>query len=253
MQLSELGHRIRTQRNRLRLRQHDIAHALQVSPQAVSKWERGENAPDVTVLGALARLLGVSTDWLLDAHRQDLNVFMASVLTSTVMGAYEKSLNMEAQHFAAWANGCFFQLTEAVLRHDGVPISYMGDAFLCFFAGADHAQRAVKTALLARRLIAEPLIIGLSSGDIYLGAIGHPDYARPDIVGEVVNIAFLTRDWAETHTQSGIAATAGVVAGLDDSVEIVQTTAVEFKGIPYPVHLSELCETEKRSVHGRDH
>jgi class 3 adenylate cyclase len=88
--------------------------------------------------------------------------------------------------------------------------------------------------------------MGLSSGEIYLGAIGPPDYARPDIVGEVVTIAFLTRNWAETHTQSGIAATAAVTAGLDDSVDIVRTTAVEFKGMPYPVHLCELRESEDK-------
>jgi transcriptional regulator with XRE-family HTH domain len=56
MQLSELGQRIRTQRQRLRLKQHDIAHALQVSPQAGSKWERGENGPDLAILGNLATL-----------------------------------------------------------------------------------------------------------------------------------------------------------------------------------------------------
>ena len=77
MLLNELGRRLRTQRERLGLKQNDIANALQVSPQAVSKWERGENGPDIATLGPLARLLGVSTDWLLDAHGQDLDVFDA--------------------------------------------------------------------------------------------------------------------------------------------------------------------------------
>ncbi|MEZ6186165.1 MAG: helix-turn-helix transcriptional regulator [Planctomycetota bacterium] len=27
-----------------------VANALQISAQAVSKWERGENAPDISVL-----------------------------------------------------------------------------------------------------------------------------------------------------------------------------------------------------------
>jgi transcriptional regulator with XRE-family HTH domain len=245
MLLSELGQRIRAQRERLRLKQQDIAHALQVSPQAVSKWERGENGPDLFILGDLARVLGVSTDWLLDTHSDGLDVFTASVLTSTVVGAYEKSLHLAARDFAAWANGCFFQLTGAVLRYDGVPISYMGDAFLCFFSGINHQQRAVRTAFLARQLISEHLVFGVSSGEIYLGAIGHPDYARPDIVGEVVNVAFLARDWAETHTQSGIAATASVTEGLDDrcDCEVVQTTDVHFKRMNTPVQICELRET----------
>ena len=241
MNLDDLGKRIRSQREKLGLKQHDIAHALQVSPQAVSKWERGENGPDLAILGALAKLLGVSTDWLLDTHREGKDVFDATVFASTVVGAYEKSLQMEAGEFASWANGFLFQLTEAVLRHEGIPIKYMGDAFLCFFSGLDHQQRAFRSAALSRRLIAEDLVIGLSSGEIYLGGMGHPDYAQPDITGEVVNIAFLTRNWAETGISSGIAATRSVADDVCDLGRVIQATEVNFQGIESPV---EVCELE---------
>jgi transcriptional regulator with XRE-family HTH domain len=136
MLLSELGQRIRSRRERLGLKQLDIANALQISPQAVSKWERGENSPDIAILGALSKLLGVSTDWLLDTYRDGLDEFDATVFTSTVLGAYAKSLRMKAGEFAVWANGFLMQLTEVVLRYDGIPIKYMGDAFLCFFSGS---------------------------------------------------------------------------------------------------------------------
>lgn len=241
MLLSELGQRIRSRRERLGLKQHDIAHALQISPQAVSKWERGENGPDIAVLGALGKLLGVSTDWLLDTSRGGLDEFEATVFASTVLGAYAKSLRMRASEFAVWANGFLFQLTEAVLRYDGIPIKYMGDAFLCFFSGIDHQQRAVKAADLATRLMTEDLVIGLHSGDIYLGTMGHPAYAHRDITGAAVNIAFLIRNWAESHMQRGIAATPSVVEHLDDGCRIVQTTAVAFKGLDDPVQIHALC------------
>ncbi|NCQ28719.1 MAG: helix-turn-helix transcriptional regulator, partial [Armatimonadetes bacterium] len=42
MILNELAGRLRQQREKLGLKQLDVANALQVSPQAVSKWERGE-------------------------------------------------------------------------------------------------------------------------------------------------------------------------------------------------------------------
>lgn len=241
MLLNELGQRIRSRRERLGLKQLDIANALQVSPQAVSKWERGENSPDIAILGALSKLLGVSTDWLLDTYRDGLDEFDATVFASTVLGAYAKSLRMNASEFAVWANGFLFQLTEAVLRHDGIPIKYMGDAFLCFFSGVDHQRRAARAAGLAKQLMAEELVIGLHSGEIYLGTMGHPDYAHRDITGEAVNIAFLIRNWAETHTTGGIAATTPVVDQLDDQCQIVQTTAVTFKGLDDPVDIHELC------------
>lgn len=240
MQLGELGQRIRSRREKLGLKQHDIAHALQVSPQAVSKWERGENGPDLSILGALATLLGVSTDWLLDTHRAGLDVFDATVLTSAIVGAYEKSRHMAARDFAVWANGFLSQVTEAVLRFDGVPIKYMGDAFLAFFSGTEHQLRACRAAILARRLVAEQLVLGLHSGKIYLGAMGHPDYARSDIVGEVVNVAFLTRDWAANRVQSGIAATTAVAEHLDQTFHLVRTTSVNFHNLGYPVKVCEL-------------
>jgi len=65
MNVAEVGERIRQRRGQVGLRQRDLADALQLSAQAVSKWERGENAPDIGLLPDLARLLGISTDWLL--------------------------------------------------------------------------------------------------------------------------------------------------------------------------------------------
>ena len=238
----ELGVRIRSQRERLGLKQQDLANALQVSPQAVSKWERGENSPDILTLGPLARLLGVSTDWLLGAYGEGPDVFKATVLASSVTGAYEKSLCMAAREFAAWANGFFLQLTEAVLRHDGVPIKYMGDQFLCFFAGRDHERRAVEAAFLAKRMVAERLKVGLSAGEIYLGAVGHPDYSRPDVMGEVVNIAFLTMEWAESHTDTGLGATAAVTHAMGDAAGAGRMEEVRFRSIERRVQVSELRE-----------
>jgi len=65
MDVAEVGHRIRQRCEQAGLRQRDIADALQLSAQAVSKWERGENAPDIGILPDLAQLLGITTDWLL--------------------------------------------------------------------------------------------------------------------------------------------------------------------------------------------
>ena len=241
--LQEMGERIRRQRERHGLRQHDIARALQVSPQAVSKWERGDNSPDVATLGALARLLGVSTDWLLGLYT-DRDQFEATVLASSVSGAYRKSRTMSARDFAAWVNGFLFQLTEAVLRGDGVPIKYIGDGFLAFFSGAEHRRRALASAFLARRMVAEELKIGLSTGEIFLGSVGHPDYAQSDIMGEVVNVAFLTMGWAQGETESGIAATDGVVDGLGDALRTGKTGDVTFHDLPSPVRVVELIEMD---------
>lgn len=238
--LERLAKRIRAQREKRGLKQQDIANALGISPQAVSKWERGENAPDIAVLGPLARLLGVSVDWLLAVHEQERPVFRATVFVSTVRGAYQRSLDVTPQDFALWANGLFYQLTELTLRHDGVPVKYMGDKYLCFFAGERQCERACETARQARRLIADELRIGLSCGDVYLGSVGHPDYARPDIMGKAVNLAFLTADWAEAHAADGLAVTREVRDALEATVAFGRGELVNFLGLDHPVEVCEL-------------
>lgn len=47
------------------LTQEDIAQYLGITPQSVSKWERGESYPDITFLPALANILETSIDLLI--------------------------------------------------------------------------------------------------------------------------------------------------------------------------------------------
>ena len=46
------------------LTQEDVAEYLRITPQSVSKWERGESYPDITLLPALANIFETSIDLL---------------------------------------------------------------------------------------------------------------------------------------------------------------------------------------------
>ncbi|HUT57491.1 MAG TPA: helix-turn-helix domain-containing protein [Phycisphaerae bacterium] len=215
MDLRQLGQRVKARREKLGLRQADIAAALQISAQAVSKWERGENAPDISVLAELAHLLGVSIEWLLGATSPSRETFRATVFCTSLNGFAAKAASIPPGEVAAWANRIYYAVTEAVRRHDGVPVKYVGDGFLGFFAGINHARRAVEAARLARSsLDPDEVVIVLHVGEIYLGALGHPDYQRPDIIGQTVNTAFLCMPWVVAHCRSGIGVTEAVVAEL---------------------------------------
>ena len=52
-------------RQQHKLTQNELAEKLNYSDKAISKWERGESIPDVTVLKAIADLFGVTLDYLL--------------------------------------------------------------------------------------------------------------------------------------------------------------------------------------------
>ena len=62
---------ITTLRQNAKMTQSEMAQRLNYSDKAVSKWERAESVPDVTVLQAIADLFGVKLEYLLtEEHGQ---------------------------------------------------------------------------------------------------------------------------------------------------------------------------------------
>lgn len=55
-------------RKQTKLTQAELAEKINYSDKAVSKWERGESIPDVSVLMTLAKLFGVTIDFLVTKH-----------------------------------------------------------------------------------------------------------------------------------------------------------------------------------------
>ena len=68
-----LSEKISYCRKKAGMSQLDLADALGVSRQAVSKWETGESNPDVTKLPQMAALFGVTTDYLLSDEPVEKN------------------------------------------------------------------------------------------------------------------------------------------------------------------------------------
>ena len=61
----EIANRLQKLRKEKGYSQEQLAEALGISRQAVSKWERAESSPDTDNLICLAKLYGVSLDELL--------------------------------------------------------------------------------------------------------------------------------------------------------------------------------------------
>ena len=65
MNIEKIGEQIAVLRKGKRLTQSDLGERLGVSFQAVSKWERGETLPDITLLPDLAKVLETTVDFIL--------------------------------------------------------------------------------------------------------------------------------------------------------------------------------------------
>ena len=80
MNIVKFGAYISRMRKERDMPQSKLADLLNVTRQAVSKWERGEGFPDITILCELANVFGVSVDALINAGEASGNE--AAILSS---------------------------------------------------------------------------------------------------------------------------------------------------------------------------
>lgn len=117
-----LGRRIARLRLAKTATQERLAKELNVSPQAVSKWENDINYPDISLLPDLARFLGVSVDELLsgasastqetaaqeNAAAQESAAEVVSVAADEPAEIVEESAEQENQGIATQSSGFSF-------------------------------------------------------------------------------------------------------------------------------------------------
>ena len=72
MELADKIYRLRTEK---KFSQGDLADALEVSRQSVSKWESASASPDISKLVEIADIFEVSTDYLLTRREQEIPLF----------------------------------------------------------------------------------------------------------------------------------------------------------------------------------
>ena len=98
--METIGKRISSLRKAMGMKQEELAERLDVSGQAVSKWENDQTCPDIGLLPRLAGVFGVTTDYLLtdeqeqappvrmvpEEERKDLRDMMLRILVDSGSG-----------------------------------------------------------------------------------------------------------------------------------------------------------------------
>ena len=125
-----IGSFIRELRKERGLTQRDLAEALHITDRAVSKWERGLNAPDIALLEPLSEFLGVSVGELIRGERdreEESQMDETKSLLDYSKGEITRKVRGERKKYAAvlalvllvagallWRSGIFFLLDKKV-------------------------------------------------------------------------------------------------------------------------------------------
>ena len=115
-----LGRRIARLRLAKTATQERLAKELNVSPQAVSKWENDINYPDISLLPDLARFLGVSVDELLSG---------ASASAQESVAAQESAATREHAEVVSVADDEPAEIVEEPVEQDNQGIATQSSGF----------------------------------------------------------------------------------------------------------------------------
>ena len=92
----KIGEKIKILRKQQGITQEKLAAYLNITSQAVSKWENETALPDLTLIPAIANLFGVSTDYLLgvdtDENEEVINDYYCKAMKCSHTGEIEKGI-----------------------------------------------------------------------------------------------------------------------------------------------------------------
>ena len=120
-----IGDRIKKLRRERNLTQEEVAAHLGISFQAISKWERGDGYPDITILPALARYFKISVDDLLGmneiAARERYNEINYTWTCNNASGAHRANVALMKGALKQYPNDALFlvQLSTSLEKLDG--------------------------------------------------------------------------------------------------------------------------------------
>lgn len=104
----KIGEKIKELRKAQDVTQEKLADYLNISYQAVSKWENGLALPDITLIPALSNLFGVTSDYLLgikaDEKEEKIKEIYKKAMNCTHTGEMEKGIEIVKEGLAVYPN-----------------------------------------------------------------------------------------------------------------------------------------------------
>lgn len=121
----KIGENIRRLRKERNITQEVAANHLGISFQSISKWERGDGYPDITMIPTLARYFGVSVDELMGMDcinaENELRVINEKWMDNRMRGAHRENVELMRASLREYPNDplLLVQLSASLERIDG--------------------------------------------------------------------------------------------------------------------------------------
>jgi adenylate cyclase len=183
---------------------------------------------------------------------------VASVLFIDLVGSTAYAAEHRAEDVVAVLNRFFGVVVDEVDRHGGLVNKFIGDAVLAIFGAPvdhpDHAGAALSAArAMASRLAVEvPEIgagIGVATGEVVAGNVGHARRFEYTVIGDAVNSAARLTDLAKDSPGCVLVAWTSVEqAGDDEASYWVEHDEVTLRGRAEPTRVGVLKVVEPTVV-----
>ena len=101
-----IGENIKAMRKKCGYTQEEVARQLSVTPQTISKWENNNGLPEITMLEPLAKIFGVSTDYLLGVETTAFGDDHTKAAESYVQRIFAREIPIAEKQLAAYNYLC---------------------------------------------------------------------------------------------------------------------------------------------------
>lgn len=135
----DLGNRIKTEREKLSMSQDELAQKMDISRQAISKWETGSSYPDIEKILKLSEIFNLSLDELVKGDKNFQEnlikegktcmsgltilgyVLIALGIITCIWGGGQFPVNLMDKNFMSFLVGGLFSLTMGIAVIRNVP------------------------------------------------------------------------------------------------------------------------------------
>ena len=220
MDPTKTGALIQALRKERNMTQKDLAEHLHITDRAVSKWERGLCAPDISLLEPLADILGISILELIqgernsrteepgqvEEHTRQVLDYSKSQLTHKLRSARKRYLGLLAACLLAvglllWRSGVLFVIDKKPAPDGQVSVTVYRKAF-------DHgsfSDFSPEDAVSLRVTGSDGTKTYITYGDCeYRGLWWAPDSSKYVIALQYDSGTYLALSWLDRHSESNL-------------------------------------------------